>query len=534
MIWVFGLAWPACCAGTMAETGKRPMDKREMSHGGIYRAPLLNNPSTLDPPFVKDMYGVAVVQQLFDGLVQFSPELYVIPALAESWQVEDGGKTYRFALRNDARFHNGYRVTSEDVLFSLSRLLRLEPPPAILPHLLKIAGARDYMDRKTEGVAGLTAVGEHTVVVRLEETHVPFIVALGTYQAKIVPRQAVEKDPQGFGYKPVGSGPFKFVSWEENKSIRLQGFQEYHGGRPLLDGIELVIYPGIGVEGVWADFQRGELDQMAVYGDIREKLKGRTDLQWAHRPSLNLQFYGFNCEHPLLKDPNLRVALSKALDTGRLVAEAYNGREGIAKGILPPGLPGYHPRDPGVGEDLPGALERMKQARGGANVSYPIEIVSNSQSPLARAELEFVRESWARLGIDLKVKFIPDWSQFEQYLKSDSLQVYRYVWFADIPDADDILRPLFSTDSQFNFTRYRNAKVDEMLHKALGIVDPVERAGLYRQIEEGILDSGPIIPLAHLITDFVYQPNVQGIEVSALGAHTMSFHRVWLKSPVRR
>jgi ABC-type oligopeptide transport system substrate-binding subunit len=272
---------------------------------------------------------------------------------------------------------------------------------------------------------------------------------------------------------------------------------------------------------------------MAVFGDIGNKLKEKKDLQRVHRPALNLQFYGFNCEHPLLKNPELRLALSQAIDHEKLVSEAYSGQEEVARGLLPPGLPGYHPHDLGANGDLKEAIERAKRALGNTPLPVSIEIVSNSQSPQARAELEFVSKSWAPLGIDVQKKFIPDWSQFEKYLKSDAMQIYRYVWFADIPDADDILRPLFSSHSQFNFTRYQNSEVDEMLQKALGIVDPVERARLYQQIEEKILKSSPVIPLAHLSIDYVYQPNVQGIEVSSLGAQTMSFNRVWLKAPSR-
>ena len=533
-ILVFGLTCVDSGVHMAAEGDNITVDQMEARRGGVYRVPLLNNPATLDPAYVRDIYGIGVVQQLFDGLVQFSPDLFVVPALAENWQVEDEGKTYRFFLRSNARFHDGRQVTSKDVVFSLSRLLRVDPPSTILPHLLKIIGARDYLEHNTEEVAGLQVIDDRTLLIRLVNTYVPFIVALGMHQAKIVPREVVERNAQKFGLEPVGSGPFKFVSWEENKRIRLQGFADYYAGRPLLDEIEYVVYPGIGIEGVWADFQLGKLDQMVVFGDVREKLKERKDLQWVHRPSLNVQFYGFNCRHPLLKNRDLRMALNMSMDRDRLVTDAYNGQFEVARGILPPGLPGYHPQELTSAEDVAGALALVKRTLGDTPLPVPIEIVSNSQSPLARAELEFVRKSWARLGIDLQPKFIPDWSQFKQYLKSDSLQIYRYAWFADIPDADDFLRSLFFSDSQFNFTRYQDTQVDEMLLKALEIVDPVERARMYQQIEKAILDSYSVNPIAHLSTDYVYQPTVQGIEENALGAHAMSFYHVWLKKPSQR
>ena len=502
----------------------------------VFRAPLLNNPPTLDPAQVKDIYGVTVIQQLYDGLVKFDADLFVTPALAESWQVEDGGRTYRFFLRKNALFHNGRHVNSKDVLFSLSRLLRVDPPPSILPYLLKIEGAKDFHEHKAEEVSGLQAVDDRTILVRLSEPYVPFIVALGMYQAKIVPREIVESDPIRFGMEPVGSGPFRFMSWEKNKTIRLQGFPDYYEGKPRLDEIEFSIYPGISIDEVWADFQSGKLDQMQVYGKNYERLKGKKDLQWVRRPSLSLQFYGFNCKHPLLANRDLRLALGKAIDRERLIAEAYSGQFQAAGGILSPGLPGYKPRGSRTGEKLTKAEEVIEKAPGTEQpeASIQIEIVSNSQSLLAQAELEFVRKSWERMGIDLQIKYIPDWAQFEEHLRSDSLQIYRYAWFADIPDADDILRPLFSSQSQFNYMRYENEEVDRMLQEALAIVDPVERAAVYQRIEETILEACPLIPLIHISVDYVYQPNVQGIEANALGVHTMPLNRIWLKGSSER
>lgn len=226
----------------------------------------------------------------------------------------------------------------------------------------------------------------------------------------------------------------------------------------------------------------------------------------------------------------MRAALSLAIDRERLVAEVLSGQFEVARSILPPGLPGYQPNSDEIIYDLERARDYLSRAVGHDISSIgDIEIVSNSQSPIAQAELEFVRKSWAQLGINLKPKFIPDWSQFKEYLNSNSLQIYRFAWFADIPDPDDILRPLFASDSPSNYTRYRNEEVDRMLREAVGIVDPLQRADFYQQIESMVQKSHPIIPFIYLSTDFAYQAAVQGIQLSALGATNISLHRVWLK-----
>jgi ABC-type oligopeptide transport system substrate-binding subunit len=142
-----------------------------------------------------------------------------------------------------------------------------------------------------------------------------------------------------------------------------------------------------------------------------------------------------------------------------------------------------------------------------------------------------VREAWSKLGIDMVPKYLPDWSEFERYVKSDSLQLYRYAWFADIPDPDSFLQPLFASDSRLNFMRYRNEEADAILGKARGMTDPLERARLYQSMEAMVAESRSLIPLFYLSVDRVYQPYVHNIQVSALGEATASYHRVWLSVP---
>jgi ABC-type transport system substrate-binding protein len=471
-------------------------------------------------------YGIAVVHQLFDGLVRFDPYLAPQPALAETWRIEANGLIYLFTLRKNARFHNGRAVTAEDVVFSLSRLLRIDPPSAITPHLLRIEGATAYRDHRANHVAGIQSMGDNILRIRLTEPHAPFLTALGMYQAMIVPRAAATADPEAFGRNPIGSGPFRFVSWEPNRSIRLERFPDYYGGKSLLDEILYRIYATEPHQRVLDEFSRGQLDEMPVFSnEVKVALAGRDDLQWFHRPSLRLFFYGINCRNPALKDSRLRRILSASIDRRQLVDAVFNGQFETANTILPPGMPGYQPPDRSLEEQLREAIAWQADP----DASSPlIEIVSAYETPRVRAEMELVRAGWQKQGIRLKTKYIPDWKAFNDYIRSNAVQVYRYGWSADMPDPDSILYPLFASDSADNHMRFHNVDVDRLLTAARGTIDPVRRTELYRQAERLILEFAPLIPLFHLSVDRVYHAQVRDAQPSALGAHTMSLHKVWL------
>ncbi|MBU2628489.1 MAG: ABC transporter substrate-binding protein [Proteobacteria bacterium] len=526
---------PGCSNQEENKTSQKAGSQPVPIQGGIYRAPLRSNPVTLDPAYVQDIYAIALVHQIFDGLVRFDPYLSILPALAETWQVKEEGKVFRFILRKNARFHNLDPVTSEDVIFSIKRLLRARPASAVLPHLLKIAGATEYRAGTLETVPGLEIENDHIFKVFLQDPHIPFLTALGMYQAAIVSKKEVRRLGDDFGKHPVGTGPFRFVAWDEDKSVTLERFNEYYDGPAFLDGIHYKIYPGGQDPLVLDDFKNGNIEEMAVYGDRREKLTNIKGLQWFHRPSLSLFFYGMNLAHPHLSNPDLRKALSIAVDRNTFVNQVYKGRFEIARTVLPPGMPGYTPLNKMEDNNPDLARKYLNQSFDKPIKDLPeLEIVSTIQTPLVEEEMTMIKAFWAKIGIKVRAKYITDWKKFEAYLRSDAVQIYRYAWFADMPDPDSFLYSLFASESPTNFMKFQDKTVDQMLLTARGIVDPVDRAKVYQKIETVIMDSAPLIPLFYMSVDRVYQPYVKSVTVSALGAHTMPLNQIWLdKSPQR-
>lgn len=467
----------------------------EIQKGGVYRIPLRHNPVTLDPAYVEDSSGVSVVSQVFEGLVRFGPYLSIMPAVAKDWQFQDQGTTIRFILRPDAYFHHGKRVTAQDAIFTIKRLLTVEPAPSILPHLLKIKGAQAYRDNPQKEVSGLILIDEQSFEIQLEESYAPLLGALAMYQAAIVPEDVVNQKDRFFGKLPIGCGAFKFVDWQSDKQLRLERNTQYYAGAPYLDQIEFRIYAGELREKVLNDFKDGKLHEMWIFGAARQQLAEIENLQWVHRPSLSLLFYGININHSRMQKNELRRALAIAIDRSKLVETVYNGQFEPARTVLPPGMPGHNREFNVVEENITLAKTLMQQINpADANQKVIIEIASASQSAFAKAEFAFIKNAWSQIGIETRIKYITDWSEFEKYLNSDEMQIFRYSWTADMPDPDNFLHPLFSSGSLVNFTGFQEPEVDLLLKKASAVGDPVQRAQLYQKIEQQVMQAYPIIP----------------------------------------
>ncbi|MGH7318700.1 MAG: ABC transporter substrate-binding protein, partial [Candidatus Rokuibacteriota bacterium] len=142
--------------------------------GSVYRRPLGNEPGTLDPARITGFYGLTVVEQIFEGLVQFDQNLMIAPALASYWKASRDGLIWTFTLRK-VNFHHGREVTADDVAYSFTRLLdpRLKSGAADL--FSGIKGARQFREGRAASVEGLTVVDRHTIQVTLTEAFAPFV-----------------------------------------------------------------------------------------------------------------------------------------------------------------------------------------------------------------------------------------------------------------------------------------------------------------------------------------------------------------------
>jgi peptide/nickel transport system substrate-binding protein/oligopeptide transport system substrate-binding protein len=526
---VFGAIWLSL--GSVLSTAGA-QERQPATPGGVYRRPLGNDPATLDPARLRDIYSLAVGQQLFDGLVQFDQTLSITPALAQFWTASRDGLTWTFTLRKGVKFHHGREVTSDDVVYSFTRLLDPQLHSGGADHFMNVLGAADFREGRAKQVAGFAAVDRYTVRVTLTEAPVPFVSILAVGQAKIVPRELAEAQGEAFGTQPVGTGPFRFVRWERGKEIVLAANPDYYDGPPKLARLVFRIFPGERLDGVFTEFQAGNLEDTPIPLKGYRQIIANQAYQYIRRPIFSLRHYGINTRQKPLDDRRVRQALVYAIDREAVISEVWLGRFAPARGILPPGTLGFNPKLKGYPYDPARARELLTQAGypGGRGLP-PIVIWSSVRSEEILREHERIRAELEAVGVNADFQYNPDWPSFSKAMSERKLPVFLRGWFADVPDPENFLAKLFYSASPWNYMGYSNPAVDSLIDRARAESDTARRVELYRRAEEIVLEDAPVIPVWHQTYERLFQPYVKGVEVSGLGDSYIPFRKVWLERP---
>ncbi len=503
--------------------------EERIRYGGEYRVPLESEPISLDPARFSGIYAMNVAANLFDGLVEFDSNLNVVPAIAKVWKISRDRRTYTFRLRNGVRFHNGREVTADDFVYSFSRILNPEIKSPAASMFQNILGARAYRQGESKTINGLRAKDKNTLIIELEEPFTPFLSILAMVNAKVVPKEAIAKD---FGKHPIGTGPFRFRSWQPGKEILLEANGDYFDGRPYLDILRFSIYPNIEWDKVFADFEKGSLEQSIIPKSKYDEFMAKGDLKNANiisKPGLNIVYIGMNNTVAPLKDSRVRQAIIYAVDREKISLEITKRGSVPAKGILPPGIAGYNPHLEGYPYD-PGKARKLLKEAGypeGRGLS-PIEIWTVSKAESVKSELQEYKRYLSKVGIHLVIKVAKNWKEFIKRINEKQAPMFYAAWYADFPDPDNFLYVLSHSKSRTNRMGYNNPEVDKLLEQARGELDYMKRVEQYREIEKIVINDAALICQHVNSFNYVFQPWVKGVKMSHLGVIYLPFRNIWI------
>jgi ABC-type oligopeptide transport system substrate-binding subunit len=446
---------------------------------------------------------------LFDGLTTVpSGAATAQPALAADWKASDDQRTWRFTLRDDARFSNGRAISADDVKYSLERVAKQYESTVPAIRLEGIVGYQDFVSGTTPTIAGIKAVDARTVQIDLALPFAMLPELLASPSYGVVPREAVEAASPTFSTAPVGSGPFAYTG-TDGDVVKLVRAGE---SSALVDGVELHEYDDLGKS--YDDFVADKLDWSLVPNAKADDAASRFGTD-SFRPFQAELFYAFNLNDPTFGDVRFRQAIIKAVDRAALVKAVYPGIADPLNGIVPDDVAAHvvDPCGPTCAFDQAAARDLVNQVfPGGPVPTVSIDYFEGQQEEAVAGVLE---TSLTAVGIPVAKRPKPA-DQYDQFVVTGQAQLFRLGAIGIYPDADAYLGP-FIKGSRDNAIGFASDAFDGLMQQIRQTVDPAARVKLEQQAEQLFMSLAPIVPIAQFRTTAVVAKRVHDLTVSVGG-----------------
>lgn len=472
---------------------------------------------TLDPHFTGFLSAIQIINNIHNGLLKITFDGETVrfePDLAETWDLEDE-KTHVFKLREGVKFHDGTDCDAEAVKFSLMRVKAGEPKS---PHAWKLA----LLDE-------IEVVDPLTIRLKFSQPYAFLPVALNGSTGRagtIVSPAAVEKYGADYGRNPVGTGPFKFVSWRENDAIELEANPDYfEPGLPKLEKVTFVLMneASTALAALMSGQIHGMTDcpmQLVSQVDAFPKAKLYGEIEG------NYTFLGMNCQRAPFDDINLRRAVAWALNRETLVKQAYFGRAIQAYTPISPPMSGYY--DPDIATSGRGQwfnMEKAKEFRAKAANQGEVEAtyMMAERGPVGTRIAQTVAPMLAEIGVKVNLELIEPAAWVKRRNAGD-FDLFDFEWVADL-DPEETLYPEWKSDGAWNFSGWVNTDFDALCEQASVELDVPARASLYHQAEDLLMDEAPCAIMAHMPIYKVFSDQVQGfnyVPADLVNLHTVS------------
>jgi peptide/nickel transport system substrate-binding protein len=479
-----GLLALAACAKHGPDYSAIP-DKDVVADGGTQVSASAGDASTLNPILVTDLTSQGVCDSVFDGLTRYNPKLQLEGALAERWEVKDGGKTILFHLRHGVTWHDGAPFTSADVKFTVDSIM---DPKVASP-------AKSLFDL----VSAIETPDEYTVVVRYKRAYAP---ALESWAQEIIPKHLLagkDLNTDPFNRHPVGTGAYLFKSWTDKQSIELVANPHYWDGPVHIARQVLRFVPEPSTQ--LLELKRGGIDGMTLQPDqFLKECEGpdfeRTNQKYRFPGLHQYTYLAFNLARPPFDDVRVRWALSGAIDRDELIQGVMQGLARPCSGPYSPLMQAYDPSVKPVALDLTKSAQLLDQAgwklgpdglrhKGGKAFEFSL-LTNTGNAPREKAVL-IMQQQFLKLGVKADVQTL-EWSTFNSvHLDKHDFDAAVVGWNLSLdPDQYSIFHSSQTHVGELNFVGLKDAQVDRLLEQGRTTFDPAKRTAIYRAFHRRI------------------------------------------------
>jgi peptide/nickel transport system substrate-binding protein len=462
-------------------------------------------PNHLDPRIGLSSESERIHQLLFNSLVRRGTHFEILPDLATHWETPDP-VTYRFFLRPGVRFHNGKTLTSRDVRHTIQSLLNGS-----------VVSPKTSTFRVIERIE---TPDEQTVVFRLREPNASFLWNLTNGGIGVIPEEA----GSNFQRNPVGTGPFRFVSYAHEEEVILESNQDYFRGRPTVRRVRFKIIPDATTRAL--ELRKGSIDigQNVLSPDFVKALEREPHLRVETVSGTNYQYLGLNLSDPLLQDKRVRKALAFAIPRDEIIRYYWRGLVSPASGLLPPNHWAYEANVETYSYDPAKARQLLDEAGWedpdgpGPKSRFKLTFKTSTDES-TRQVAAIIQQKLKEVGVEVELRSY-EFGTFYGDIVRGNFQMFTLRWIGGNNDPDLFERVFHSSETPpkgYNRGRYANARIDDLIEFARKEPDQDRRKAAYSKIQTIVADELPYISLWYMNTTCVYNRRIANIHLSPAG-----------------
>ena len=469
--------------------------------GGTLTFARYQEPLTLDPFIPADNGSIWALEQICDSLTEpgrTGNEL--VSGLAKSWDISDDGLTYTFHIR-DAVHSNGDAVTAQDAHFSIT----------------KISDPNTAYGFVFDPIESMEVLDDKTLRIKLKHKYSAFASGISLFSAAVVSQKAYEADPDAFGNNPTCSGAFLVESFKRGEKLVLVANDNYWGGRPNLDKVEMLYVPEGNSRVI--GLKSGDYDVITgVPFSQAKSIASTSGLNLETKTVFKLEYVYLNHDAAPINNKDVRLALNYAKNHDAIMKAVYFGY-GEKPNSFNPKMSFHDPSVEPIPYDMDKAKELVAKSYDGTKIELNIDAGNSASKQIAT----ILQQGWTEAGLNVEIVEADGGTNWGNITKGDYQATVSYIT-SDINDDDElaILQADYTGGANAFFTNYNNPEVTTILRQAREASAPADRAKLYSQAQEIVLWDGYSVPLN-------YTPAMNGFADHVQGWRNLTTGWWWLK-----
>ncbi|ASW53652.1 ABC transporter substrate-binding protein [Plantactinospora sp. KBS50] len=484
-------------------------------------------PQHLVPTNTSETSGSQVLAALFSPLVDYDAQNKPYEVAAESVTSTDN-TVWTIRLKSGYTFHNGEKVTSDDYINAWNYGAYGPNGQGNSYFFEKIAGYDDMQSQDPDGdgpqqapeptaktLSGLKKVDDLTFTVTLSQPYTDFRTMLGYTAFYPMPQAAFSEpgvlDPD-YESAPIGQGPFKMKgTWQHDARVEVERYDAFPGQQPKVDGVEFRIYQQL--TAAYSDVLADNLDVIPMV-PTENLSTAPTDLgsRFQTSPMSSFQFLAFPTFQKEFSNPDVRRAISMAIDRDEITTSIFKGSQESARSFVSPVVPGYRANTAGDAATFdPDKAKQLYTAAGGPS---KITISYNGDGGHKDWVDATCNQLKANLGVECVGTAEPKFADLlTKVEKKDPVGLFRLGWVMDYPSMEDYLGPLYSTNGSSNYYGYSNEEFDRLVKEGAAAPTEEEAIKKYQQAEDILAKDLPVIPLRFGQNTYGHSTKVKNVEV---------------------